>query len=70
MIRINSLRILMIIIIIEDIKEEQMNVNNIFIEFKFHETIYIKSFFGVKIHKDVTLRLRHSLYDLKQSTRE
>ena len=46
-------------------KEKQVNVNNVFIESKLYEIIYIKSSFNVKIYKDVILRLRRSLYDLK-----
>ena len=56
--------------IIKDMKGEQVNINNVFTESKLHEIIYIKSPLNVKIHKNAILRLRRSLYGLKQSTRE
>jgi hypothetical protein len=55
MIRINSLRILMTIMIVKDIEVEQVDVNNVFTEFKLQETIYIKLLLGIKIWLKSTL---------------
>ena len=48
---------LMILITIEDIKKEQVNINNVFTKFKLYKIIYIKSFLNVKIRLDSILRL-------------
>ena len=46
---INSLRMLMAVITVEDIKAEQIDINNIFTESKLYEIIYMKSFLDIKI---------------------
>ena len=69
-IRIDSLRMLMAIMAVEDMEAEQVDVNNAFTESKLRETIYMKPPLGVEIRPGSTLRLLQSLYGLKQSARE
>jgi len=69
-IRIDSLRMLMAIMAVEDMEAEQVDVNNAFTESKLRETIYMKPPPGVEIRPGTTLRLLQSLYGLKQSARE
>ena len=56
-IRIDSLRMLMAIAAVEDMKAEQVDVNNAFTESKLRETIYMKPPPGVSIKSGSTLRL-------------
>jgi hypothetical protein len=49
MIHINSLRMLITIIAVEDIKAKQVDINNAFIKSKLQKTIYIKPSLDVKI---------------------
>ena len=49
MIYINSLRMLIAIIIVKDIKIEQIDINNVFTKSKLYKIIYIKSPFHSKI---------------------
>jgi len=56
-IRIDSLRMLIAIAAVEDMKAEQVDVNNVFIESKLQEIIYIKPLSGVSIKSGSTLRL-------------
>lgn len=69
-IRIDSLRLLLAIMAIEDMKAEQIDVNNAFTESKLKDEIFMKAPSGVKVRKGCTLRLRRSLYGLKQSAME
>ena len=68
--KINSLRTLLIIITFENIKVEQVNVNNVFIELSLKEEIYMQALFELKLKTERVLLLRRSLYNLKQFVRE
>ena len=54
---IDSLRMLIVIAAVEDMKAEQVNVNNAFTESKLRETIYIKPPPDVLIKSGSTFRL-------------
>ena len=47
----------MTIITIKNIKDEQVNVNNVFIKSKLYKIIYIKSSLNIKIRLSFILRL-------------
>ena len=56
-IRIDSLRMLIVIAAVEDMEAEQVDVNNAFIESKLRETIYMKPPSSVSIKSGSTLQL-------------
>ena len=68
--KINSLRTLLTIITLENIKVEQVNVNNVFIELSLKKEIYMQASFELKLKTERILLLRRSLYNLKQFARE
>jgi hypothetical protein len=47
--RIDSLRVLLIIVVIKDLEYHQIDINNMFIKLKINEIIYIIPPEGVKI---------------------
>jgi Reverse transcriptase (RNA-dependent DNA polymerase) len=61
----DSLRVLLVIVAIEDLECHQIDINNAFTESKINETIYIIPPKGVKIPRDTALRVLKSLYSLK-----
>jgi hypothetical protein len=63
--RINSLRVLLAIIAIKDLKYYQINVNNAFTESVNTEIIYINPLNGVHIIKERVLKVLKNLYSLK-----
>jgi hypothetical protein len=63
--RIDSLRVLLIIIIVKDLKCYQINVNNVFTKSVNTEIIYISLLNGVRIIKERVLKVLKSLYGLK-----
>jgi hypothetical protein len=64
-IRMNSLRVLLIIITVKDLKYHQININNAFTESVNTEIIYISSSDGVRITKKRVFKILKSLYGLK-----
>ena len=68
--KINSLRTLLTIMTLENMKVEQVNVNNVFIESFLKEKIYMQASFELRLKTERVLLLRRSLYDLKQFARE
>ena len=68
--KINSLRTLLVIMTFENMKVEQVNVNNVFIESSLKEEIYMQTSFELRLKTERVLLLRRSLYDLKQFARE
>jgi hypothetical protein len=63
--RMNSLRVLLAIVAVKDLKCHQIDVNNAFIESVNTEIIYISSLNGVRIIKKRVLKVLKSLYGLK-----
>jgi hypothetical protein len=63
--RINSLRVLLAIIIVKNLKYHQININNAFTESMNTEIIYISLLDGVRIIKKRVLKILKNLYDLK-----
>ena len=63
--RMDSLRVLLIIMAIEDLECHQVNVNNAFIELINIEVIYMSLLKGVLISKGTALYVLKSLYGLK-----
>jgi hypothetical protein len=63
--RIDSLRVLLIIITVKNLKYYQININNAFTESVNTEIIYINLLDGVRIIKERVLKVLKSLYDLK-----
>jgi Reverse transcriptase (RNA-dependent DNA polymerase) len=68
--RMDSLRVLLAIVAIEDLECHQVDVNNAFTESKMNETIYMTPPEGVKIPRGTALRVLKSLYGLKQAARD
>jgi len=70
--RIDLFRILLCIMALEDMEAEQVDVNNVFTESNLDEDIYIKPppGFPRKLRPDVVLKLKRSLYGLKQFARQ
>jgi Reverse transcriptase (RNA-dependent DNA polymerase) len=68
--RMDSLRVLLAIVAVEDLECHQVDVNNAFTESKMNETIYIAPLEGVSIPKGTALRVLKSLYGLKQAARD
>ena len=62
---IDSLRVLLIIVAIEDLECHQVNVNNAFTELINIEVIYMSLLKGVLISKGTALHVLKSLYGLK-----
>jgi hypothetical protein len=63
--RINSLRVLLIIVIVKDLEYHQININNAFTESMNTEIIYMSLLNGVRIIKERVLKILKSLYGLK-----
>jgi hypothetical protein len=70
--RIDSLRILLCIMALEDMEAEQVDVNNAFTESELDEDIYMQPppGFPYKLRSGQALLLKRSLYGLKQSARQ
>ena len=68
--KIDSLRLLLAFMAIEDMEAEQVDVNNAFTESDLREKIYMQAPNGLHIKFNKVLLLLKSLYDLKQSARE
>jgi hypothetical protein len=64
-IRMNSLRVLLIIVTVKDLEYHQININNAFTESVNTEIIYISSLDGVRITKKRVFKILKSLYGLK-----
>jgi hypothetical protein len=63
--RIDSLRVLLIIITVKDLECHQININNTFTESMNTEIIYISLLNEVRIIKERVLKILKSLYGLK-----
>jgi hypothetical protein len=63
--RMDSLRVLLIIIVVKDLECHQININNAFTKSVNTEIIYINSLDGVRITKERVLKILKSLYGLK-----
>jgi hypothetical protein len=61
----DSLRILLVIVAVKDLKYYQININNAFTESVNTEIIYINLLDGVRITKERIFKVLKSLYDLK-----
>ena len=68
--RIDSLRILLVIMALEDMEAEQVDITNAFTESELDEVIYMYAPPGLDVKKGRVLRLLRSLYGLKQSARQ
>lgn len=68
--RIDSLRMFLIIMALENMKTEQVNIANAFTELKLNEVIYMYAPSKLDVKKGRVLRLFRSLYGLKQSTKQ
>ena len=68
--RIDSLRLLLALMALEDMEAEQVDVNNAFTESELKEKIYMLAPNGLSIKSGRVLLLLKSLYGLKQSARE
>ncbi len=66
----DTFQVFMTLIALENLKCHQVDVNNVFMKSFLREIIYITSFFRVKITQKQVLCIMHSLYDLKQVTRD
>ena len=64
--RMDSLRVLLALVALEDLKCHQVDINNAFTESVNTETIYISPPEGVRTAKGRVLRILKSLYGLKQ----
>jgi hypothetical protein len=63
--RMDSLRVLLTIIIVKNLKYYQININNAFTELVNIEIIYISPLDEVRIINERVLKVLKSLYDLK-----
>jgi hypothetical protein len=68
--RMDSLRVLLIIITVKDLEYYQVNINNVFTESVNTEIIYINPLNGIRIIKERVLKILKSLYGLKQAARD
>jgi hypothetical protein len=67
--RIDSLRVLLILIAIENLKCYQVNINNAFTESVNTELIYMRASDEIQTVKERVFKVLKSLYRLKQATR-
>ena len=68
--RIDSLRMLLVIMALEDMEAEQVDIANAFAELELDEIIYMHAPPGLDVGKGRVLRLLRSLHGLKQSARQ
>ena len=68
--RIDSLRVLLAIVAVEDLEYHQVDVNNAFTQSTNTETIYMSPPDGVRTAKGRVLKVLKSLYGLKQAARD
>lgn len=61
-VRINTLRIIFIIVIFEDLKYYQTNISNVFTELILIKEIYIILLKNIHVLYNKAIRLRRSLY--------
>ncbi len=69
-VKFNILQIFFVIVILENLKYYQIDVNNIFIKFFLKKKIYIIYLFEVNISLEQYLRIFRSFYNLKQVVRD
>jgi hypothetical protein len=69
-IRAESLRTLLAIATFEDLEIQQIDVVSAYPRSKLHATVYLKPPEGLKVPEGMVLRVKQSLYGLKQSGRE
>ena len=69
-IKFDTLRMFLVIVMLENLKCHQVDVNNVFIESFLKENIYMISSLGVDVPLDQCLRILRSLYELKQVVRD
>lgn len=69
-VRMDTLRIFLAIVAAEDLHCDHIDIKNAFTESHLKEEIYLSPPTGVKVKKGYTLRVRRSLYGLKQSARD
>jgi gamma-glutamyltranspeptidase len=68
--RMDSLRVLLTLIALEDLECHQVNINNTFTESMNTEIIYISPPDGVHIIKGRVLKVLKNLYNLKQTAQD
>ena len=68
--RTDSLRILFALMTLKDMKAEQIDVNNAFIESDLEKVIYMHPSKEMTLKNERILKLLRNLYDLKQSARK
>lgn len=68
--RMDSLRVILAIVAMEDLECHQVDVNNAFTESENSEEIYMRPPEGVEIARGNVLRVLKSLYGLKQAARD
>ena len=69
-VRINTLRAMLALIAIKDLKTGQVDVNNVFTESTLKHLIYMNASFGVVVNQGEYLKLLQSLYGLKQAVHD
>ena len=69
-VKYDTLRVFMALVALEDLECHQVDVNNAFTESFLRETIYMAPPPGVKVARGRVLCILHSLYSLKQVTRD
>jgi hypothetical protein len=67
--KLDSLRIMLSIAAMEDLKVHQLDVVNAYINGRLEETIYMEPPEGLNLRPDQVLLLQRSIYGLKQSGR-
>jgi len=69
-VKFDTLRMFLVIVILENLKYYQIDVNNVFTKFFLKEKIYIVSLFEINISREQYLHILRSLYNLKQVARD
>jgi hypothetical protein len=69
-VRIDSLRLLLAIVALEDLECHQIDINNAFTESKLKEEIYMAPPPGIEVKPGCVLKIQRSLYGLKQAARD
>ena len=67
--KFDTLRLFLIIVIFENLKCHQMNVNNAFTKSFLKKKIYMKVFFEVTLASSEIFQIRRSFYELKQTVK-
>lgn len=69
-VKFDTLRLFLVIVVLEDLEYHQVDINNTFTESFLKETIYIVPPLGIDLPPGQALLIRRSLYGLKQAARD